>query len=79
MEKSKSFPGYVCSNTGEFGDQENSQNSYNFNGPRTKDDAQLKRKKRVATYNMFTTEGKIKSTVRDSFKWIKTKLSDIML
>ncbi|CDP11432.1 unnamed protein product [Coffea canephora] len=83
MEKSKSFPQYSSSYSSEYGFQDQS-NSYIFNGPSTRgegftasNDPELKRKKRIAAYNMFTTEGKLKATVRESFKWIKTKLSDV--
>lgn len=79
MEKSKSFPDYVSAYSGgEFGFRERS-NSYNFNGPNNKgqNDSELQRKKRIASYNVLTMEGKLKSSVRNSFKWIKTKLTDI--
>ncbi|KAF9602895.1 hypothetical protein IFM89_032635 [Coptis chinensis] len=79
MEKSRSFPEYSASYSGgEFGfeDRSNSNNSYSFNGPK-ETDPELKRKKRVASYNVFTTEGKVKSSVRNSFKWIKTKFTEI--
>ncbi|KAL6209356.1 hypothetical protein ACLB2K_020298 [Fragaria x ananassa] len=63
MEKSKSFPEYTSSYSGEFGFRERS-NSYNFNGPNQKGngfatagDPELQRKKRVASYNVFTMEG----------------------
>ena len=82
MEKSKSFPKYCCSYT-EFGVSERS-NSYNFNGPSQKgngffaaNDPELKRKKRIKAYKVYTEEGKIKTSVRNSFKWIKNKFSDI--
>ncbi|KAK4352502.1 hypothetical protein RND71_028020 [Anisodus tanguticus] len=84
MEKSRSYPQYSSSNySGEFGNfQDDQVNAYTFNGPTTKgfgplNDPELKRKKRIAAYNMFTTEGKVKATVRGSFKWVKTKISDI--
>ncbi|KAM7507927.1 hypothetical protein LguiA_018380 [Lonicera macranthoides] len=85
MEKSRSFPEYSSSYSGEFGfEDRSSTTSYTFNGPSTKRegfasavDPEFKRKKRIAAYNMFTTEGKLKSTVRDSFKWIKTKFTDV--
>lgn len=83
MEKSKSFPEYSSSYSGEFEFRERS-NSYNFNGPcekengfATSSDPELKRKKRIASYNMYTTEGKLKSNVRNSLKWIKGKFSDV--
>lgn len=82
MEKSKSFPEYSCSYT-EFGFSERS-NSYNFNGPNQKgngfsasSDPEIKRKKRIKAYNVLTVEGKLKTNVRNSFKWIKNKFSDI--
>ncbi|KDP36568.1 hypothetical protein JCGZ_08335 [Jatropha curcas] len=77
MEKSKSYPEYSSSFSGEFG-----SNSYSFNGPYHKgngfassNDPELKRKKRIASYNVFTVEGKLKSSVRSSFKWIKNKFN----
>ncbi|KAJ0025934.1 hypothetical protein Pint_07887 [Pistacia integerrima] len=76
MEKSKSFPEYSSSFSGEFGFQDRS-NSYTFNGPYSKADPELKRKKRIASYNVFTMEGKVKSSVRNSFKWIKNKVTDV--
>lgn len=83
MEKSRSLPEYSSSYAGEF-DCEDRGNSYNFNGPRARGegftpptDPELKRKKRIAAYNMFTTEGKLKSTMRYSFKWIKNKFTDV--
>ncbi|KAF5749230.1 hypothetical protein HS088_TW04G01194 [Tripterygium wilfordii] len=75
MEKSKSFPQYSSSFDCDFG-----TNPYSFNGPyekgngfATSSDPELKRKKRIASYNVFTMEGKLKSSVRNSFKWIKSK------
>lgn len=83
MEKCRSLPQYSSSYYGEF-DLDNRPNGYSFNGPSYKGegftpscDPELKRKKRVAAYNMFTTEGKLKSTMRDSFKWIKNKFTDV--
>ncbi|CAK9313811.1 unnamed protein product [Citrullus colocynthis] len=83
MEKSKSFPKYSSSTSGEFGFQTRS-NSYNFNGPTAKAtgfstsaDPELQRKRRIASYNVFNMENKVKSSVKNSFKWIKTKFSDI--
>lgn len=82
MEKSRSFPQYSSSYSGgEFRYMEDHSNSYSFNGPSNKGpsftDPEIKRKKRVASYNFFTMEGKLKSSVRDRFKWIKTKFSEI--
>ncbi|TQE05462.1 hypothetical protein C1H46_008887 [Malus baccata] len=79
MEKSKSFPHYTSAYSGEFDFREQS-NSYNFNGPTqkgsgfaTSTDPELQRKKRVASYNVFTMEGKVKTSLRNSFKWIKNR------
>ncbi|KAJ6733419.1 hypothetical protein OIU74_005220 [Salix koriyanagi] len=80
MEKSKSFSGYSEIRIG-FEDR---SRSYSFNGPGGKvvdevessGNPELKRRKRVAQYNMYTMEGKIKSSLRNSFKWIKSKLVD---
>jgi len=59
-------------------------NAYNFNGPKVKanafgvqNDADMKRKKRVASYKVLAVEGKMKNSVRSSFKWLKTKYTEI--
>ncbi|KAK7270979.1 hypothetical protein RJT34_26535 [Clitoria ternatea] len=82
MEENNSYPEYYCSYS-EFGSRERS-NSYNFNGPYQKgsgfcasNDPELKRKKRIKGYNVFTMEGKLKTSVRNGFKWIKNKFGDI--
>ncbi|KAM1242414.1 hypothetical protein ACFX2G_034767 [Malus domestica] len=79
MEKSMSFPEYSAAYSGEFDFRERS-NLYNFNGPTQKGsgiaistDPELQRKKRVASYNVFTMEGKVKTSLRNSFKWIKNR------
>ncbi|KAG6624194.1 hypothetical protein CIPAW_16G009100 [Carya illinoinensis] len=64
MEKSRSFPEYSSSYSGEFGFHDGERaKSYNFNGPCEKGngfaascDPELKRKKRIASYNVFTLE-----------------------
>ncbi|XVF15018.1 hypothetical protein REPUB_Repub09cG0113300 [Reevesia pubescens] len=81
MEKSKSFSGYSEVRRG----YEDRTKSYSFNGPisnsskadvlETCGNPELKRRKRVAAYNMYTMEGKLKSSLRNSFKWIKTKFT----
>ncbi|XP_028763888.1 uncharacterized protein LOC114729587 [Neltuma alba] len=82
MEKSKSVPESSCSYA-EFNGFGERSNSYSFNGPShkgngfyTSNDAEFKRKKRIKAYNGFTVEGKLKSSVRNSFKWIKNKFTD---
>ncbi|KAE9611361.1 hypothetical protein Lal_00011725 [Lupinus albus] len=79
MEKNKSLPNYSSSYYSEFEFREGS-NSYNFNGPSEKgsgfcaaNDPEIKRKKRIKAYNVLTVEGKLKTSVRNSFKWIKNK------
>ena len=39
----------------------------------TLSDPEMQRKRRVAGYKMYAAEGKIKMSVRKSFKWIKTR------
>lgn len=82
MEKSKSISGYysVAYVEARFDFEDNSK-SYSFNGPAgcnevglaTSSNPEFKRRKRVATYNMYAMEGKLKSALRNSFKWIKRK------
>lgn len=75
MERSKTFPCYSSLHTDQarfdFGD---CSKSYSFNGPR--DNPEMERRKRVASYNMYAMEGKLKSSLRNSFKWIKSKFRD---
>ncbi|KAB5556592.1 hypothetical protein DKX38_007501 [Salix brachista] len=80
MEKSKSFSGYSEIRLG-FEDR---SKSFSFNGPaggvndelESSGNPELRRRKRVAQYNMYTMEGKIKSSLRNSFRWIKRKFAD---
>ncbi|AEE80374.1 putative protein [Arabidopsis thaliana] len=41
-------------------------------------DAETKRKKRIATYKTYALEGKVKSTVKKGFHWIKDRYSHII-
>ncbi|KAE9588515.1 hypothetical protein Lalb_Chr22g0356151 [Lupinus albus] len=34
-------------------------------------DPEFQRKKRIANYKMYSVEGKVKGTLRKSFKWLK--------
>lgn len=78
MEKSRSFHSSSYYSFGYDGDEDqNRDKSYNFNGPSASSDPELKRKKRVASYNVLTMEGKLKSSFKSRFKWIKTKFTDI--
>ncbi|KAI9083331.1 hypothetical protein K1719_028260 [Acacia pycnantha] len=83
--KNKSFSEYSCSYS-EFGYRSSHRsNSYNFNGPCLKvsgfctasKNPETKRKKRIKEYNVFTVEGKLKNSVKNSFKWIKNKFTDL--
>uniref|UniRef100_A0A7N0U7W9 DUF3511 domain protein n=1 Tax=Kalanchoe fedtschenkoi TaxID=63787 RepID=A0A7N0U7W9_KALFE len=40
---------------------------------------EMKRKRRVVKYKMYAAEGKMKSTVRNGFRWIKRKCKKIVL
>ncbi|RAL46986.1 hypothetical protein DM860_017027 [Cuscuta australis] len=63
--------------------------AFNFNGPSTKQqqggdggfaaatNPETKRKKRIASYKLLATEGKVKSTLRGSVKWFKSKFTDL--
>ncbi|KAA8523268.1 hypothetical protein F0562_009691 [Nyssa sinensis] len=42
-----------------------SSKSWSFNDP------ELQRKKRVASYKVYTVEGKVKGSLRKSFRWLK--------
>ncbi|KAL9245071.1 hypothetical protein vseg_018765 [Gypsophila vaccaria] len=68
----------------------NNKSSYNFNGGRgagsrgatlrasvSYDVAESKRKKRVASYNTFSFERKLKSSVKSSVRWFKSKFADV--
>ncbi|PSS30259.1 Proline--tRNA ligase [Actinidia chinensis var. chinensis] len=74
MEKSRSFQDYPCSYSEVRLAFEDRTKSYSFNGP--SDNPEVKRRKRVASYNMYAVEGKLKSSLRSSFKWIKNKFTD---
>lgn len=41
-------------------------------------DPELKRKKRVASYKMYSAEGKVKGSFRKSFRWLKNKYSQVV-
>ncbi|KAK4852944.1 hypothetical protein QYF36_001380 [Acer negundo] len=41
-------------------------------------DPELQRKKRVASYKVYTVEGKVKGTFRKSFRWIKDRYSRVV-
>ncbi|KAL5698708.1 hypothetical protein ACHQM5_029704 [Ranunculus cassubicifolius] len=41
-------------------------------------DPELQRKKRVASYKVYTVEGKMKGTFRKSFRWIKDRYTQVV-
>ncbi|XP_023744414.1 uncharacterized protein LOC111892593 [Lactuca sativa] len=41
-------------------------------------DPELQRKKRVASYKAYTVEGKVKGSIKKSFRWIKDKYSKMV-
>lgn len=40
-------------------------------------DPEMRRKKRVAGYKVFTVEAKVKQSVRNSCRWIKAKFYEV--
>lgn len=41
------------------------------------DDPELKRRRRVASYKVYTVEGRVKTSFRKSFRWLKTKYMEM--
>ncbi|KAI9106387.1 hypothetical protein K1719_021915 [Acacia pycnantha] len=41
-------------------------------------DPELQRKKRIAGYKMYSAEGKVKGSLRKSFRWLKDKYSRVI-
>lgn len=41
-------------------------------------DAEMKRKKRIARYKAYAVEGKVKSSLKNGFRWIKHKCCRIV-
>merc|ERR1711915_304634 len=41
-------------------------------------DPEVKRKKRVASYKVYTVEGKVKGPFRKGFRWLKDKYTEIV-
>ncbi|XP_030945983.1 uncharacterized protein LOC126708182 [Quercus robur] len=52
--------------------QDGSSKPWGFNDP------EVKRKKRIAQYKVYTVEGKVKASFRNGFRWIKAKCSQIV-
>ncbi|XP_074335568.1 uncharacterized protein LOC141672791 [Apium graveolens] len=49
-----------------------SSKSWSFNDP------EFQRKKRVASYKVYTVEGKVKGSFRKSFRWLKDRYSRVI-
>lgn len=41
-------------------------------------DPEMQRKKRIASYKSYTVEGKVKGSIKKSFKWITDKYSKMV-
>uniref|UniRef100_A0A1D1YDM2 Uncharacterized protein C11orf95 n=1 Tax=Anthurium amnicola TaxID=1678845 RepID=A0A1D1YDM2_9ARAE len=41
-------------------------------------DPEMKRRRRVASYKAYAVEGKVKSSLRRGFRWIKRKCSELV-
>lgn len=41
-------------------------------------DPELKRKKRVASYKMYSVEGQVKGSFRKSFRWLKHRYTQVV-
>ncbi|KAL4563810.1 hypothetical protein LXL04_027856 [Taraxacum kok-saghyz] len=70
------------SNTNPTADKFKKHASKSTNGSMSKNwsftDPELQRKKRVATYKAYTVEGKVKGSIKKSFRWIKDKYSQMV-
>ncbi|KAL1805231.1 hypothetical protein DCAR_0830908 [Daucus carota subsp. sativus] len=42
------------------------------------DDPELQRKKRIASYKVYSVERKVKGSFRNSFKWLKNRYSQMV-
>ncbi|KAL2525647.1 Protein of unknown function (DUF3511) [Abeliophyllum distichum] len=49
-----------------------SMKSWSFNDP------EFQRKKRVASYKVYSVEGKVKGSFRKSFRWLKYKYTQVV-
>ncbi|MBA0564624.1 hypothetical protein Golob_009553 [Gossypium lobatum] len=49
-----------------------SSNPWSFGDP------EFQRKKRVASYKMYSVEGKVKGSLRRSFRWLKDKYTQVV-
>ncbi|KAI3447155.1 hypothetical protein Pfo_003820 [Paulownia fortunei] len=67
---------------GGSGDQWEFKKGKSANGVASKSwsfsDPELKRKKRVASYKVYTVEGKVKGSIKKSFGWLKERYTKMM-
>ncbi|KAL7172051.1 hypothetical protein ACSBR2_031697 [Camellia fascicularis] len=59
-----------------------SQSSASAAAPASKpwgfNDPEMKRRKRIAKYKVYTIEGRVKASIRNGLRWIKNKCSEIV-
>ncbi|KAL8544944.1 hypothetical protein ACS0TY_005229 [Phlomoides rotata] len=41
-------------------------------------DSEMKRRKRIARYKVYTVEGRVKASIKNGIRWIKNKCSEII-
>ncbi|KAI3701827.1 hypothetical protein L6452_27194 [Arctium lappa] len=56
----------------EFKKEKSTAKSWSFNDP------EFQRKKRVASYKVYSVEGKVKGSFRKSFRWLKDKYTHVV-
>ncbi|XP_076914931.1 uncharacterized protein LOC143574101 [Bidens hawaiensis] len=56
----------------DFKKQKSTTKSWSFNDP------EFQRKKRVASYKVYSVEGRVKGSFRKSFRWIKDKYTHVV-
>ncbi|XP_062099123.1 uncharacterized protein LOC133805030 [Humulus lupulus] len=56
-----------------FSGSSSSSKPWSFDG-----DREFQRKKRVASYKMYSVEGKMKGSFRKSFRWLKDKYTQVL-
>ncbi|XP_059625615.1 uncharacterized protein LOC132268791 [Cornus florida] len=55
-----------------------SQSSSSPSKPWGFNDPEMKRRRRIAKYKVYTVEGRVKASLRNGFRWIKNKCSQIV-
>nr|GEU78484.1 phosphonates import ATP-binding protein like [Tanacetum cinerariifolium] len=62
----------VVANKFDLKKEKSTAKSWSFNDP------EFQRKKRVASYKVYSVEGKVKGSFRKSFRWLKDKYSNVV-